>query len=66
LSPDTLRLREFLARNRIPHGFVDVERDEPAEALLRELGVAPSETPLLLGGPLALRTRRTARWRRRA
>jgi thioredoxin reductase (NADPH) len=56
LSPDTLRLREFLARNRIPHGFVDVERDEPAEALLRELGVAPSETPLLLGGPLALRT----------
>jgi thioredoxin reductase (NADPH) len=55
LSPDTRRLREFLARNRIPHGFVDVESDEQAEALLRELGVAPAETPLLLGGPLALR-----------
>ena len=55
LSPDTRRLREFLTRNRIPHGFVDVESDEQAEALLRELGVAPAETPLLLGGPLALR-----------
>jgi thioredoxin reductase (NADPH) len=55
LSPDTRRLREFLARNRIPHGFVDVERDDHADALLRELGVAPAETPLLLGGPLALR-----------
>src|ERR687897_40841 len=55
LSPDARRLREFLARNRIPHGFVDVESDEQAEALLRELGVAPAETPLLLGGPLALR-----------
>ena len=43
LSPDTRRLREFLARNRIPHGFVDVESDEQAEALLRELGVAPAE-----------------------
>jgi hypothetical protein len=32
-----------------------VESDEQAEALLRELGVAPAETPLLLGGPLALR-----------
>jgi thioredoxin reductase (NADPH) len=55
LSSDTRRLREFLARNRIPHGFVDVESDEQAEAVLRELGVAPAETPLLLGGPLALR-----------
>ena len=55
LSPDTRRLREFLTRNRIPHGFVDVESDEQAEAVLRELGVPPAATPLLLGGPLALR-----------
>ena len=26
-----------------------------SESLLRELGVAPAETPLLLGGPIALR-----------
>jgi thioredoxin reductase (NADPH) len=55
LSPDTRRLREFLTRNRIPHGFLDLEVDEQAESLLRELHVAPSETPLLLGGSLTLR-----------
>ena len=55
LSPDTRRLREFLTRNRIPHGFIDVETDQQAEALLRALGIPPSETPLLLRGSLALR-----------
>jgi len=55
LSADTMRLREFLTRNRIPHGFVDVEFDEHAERLLRELDVAPADTPLLLGGSIALR-----------
>jgi len=55
LSADTMRLREFLTRNRIPHGFLDVEADEHAERLLRELDVAPGDTPLLLGGSIALR-----------
>jgi len=55
LSPDTRRLRDFLTRNRIPHGFLDVEADEQAEGLLREFGVAPADTPLLLSGSLALR-----------
>ena len=55
LSPDTRRLRDFLIRNRIPHGFLDVETDEHADGLLRELGVAPADTPLLLRGALALR-----------
>jgi thioredoxin reductase (NADPH) len=55
LSPDTRRLRDFLTRNRIPHGFLDVETDEHAEGLLREFGVAPADTPLLLTGSLALR-----------
>jgi thioredoxin reductase (NADPH) len=55
LSPDTRRLRDFLTRNRIPHGFLDVETDEHADELLREFGVAPADTPLLLSGSLALR-----------
>jgi len=55
LSPDTRRLRDFLTRNRIPHRFLDVESDEHAERLLREFGVAPTDTPLLLSGSLALR-----------
>jgi hypothetical protein len=46
LSPDTWRLRDFLTRNRIPHGFLDVETDEHAEGVLREFSVAPADTPL--------------------
>jgi thioredoxin reductase (NADPH) len=55
LSPDARRLRELLTRNRVPHDFLDVEEDEQAEALVRELGVPPDETPLVLAGTLALR-----------
>jgi len=32
-SPDTRRLREYLARNRMPHQWIDLEEDENAEAL---------------------------------
>jgi thioredoxin reductase (NADPH) len=55
LSPETRRLREFLTRNRIPHSFMDLESDAQAEQLLQGLSIAPSETPLVLRGSLALR-----------
>jgi thioredoxin reductase (NADPH) len=55
LSPDSRRLREFLTRNRIPHSFLDLETDAQAELLLRGLSIPPRETPLVLGGSLALR-----------
>jgi len=54
-SSDTRRLRVFLGRNRVPHGFIDLEEDEGAEALLRELGVEPHETPIVLRGEQLLR-----------
>lgn len=47
-SEDTLRLREFATRNGIPHAWIDLEEDEGAEALLREFGVEPSETPVVI------------------
>ncbi len=47
-SSDSQRLRAFVARNRIPCTWVDLERDSGAEALLRELGVAPDETPVVV------------------
>ncbi len=47
-SPDTRRLREFLTRNRLPHRWTDLEQDAGAEALLRELGIAPQETPVVI------------------
>jgi thioredoxin reductase (NADPH) len=48
-SPDSRRLREFLARNRMPHQWIDLEEDEHADALLRELGIKPEETPVVIG-----------------
>jgi thioredoxin reductase (NADPH) len=47
-SPDMRRLREFAARNRLPHSWVDLEEYPAADALLRELGVTPAETPVVI------------------
>jgi thioredoxin reductase (NADPH) len=46
-SADSRRLREFLARNRMPHTWIDVEQDAEAEGLLRGLGVEASDTPVV-------------------
>jgi thioredoxin reductase (NADPH) len=54
-SPECKRLREFVARNRLPHRWIDLERDEQAEALVRQLGVTPDETPLVIWGDRVLR-----------
>ena len=49
-SRDSQRLREFLARNRMPYRWMDLEDDEEADTLLRALGVEPAETPVVIGG----------------
>ncbi|HWD73336.1 MAG TPA: FAD-dependent oxidoreductase [Actinomycetota bacterium] len=49
-SPDTRRIREFAARNRVPHRWLDLERDPTAEALMRTLGIRPEETPVVILG----------------
>jgi thioredoxin reductase (NADPH) len=54
-SQDTRRLREFLARNRMPYHWVDLEDDAEADALLLAVGVAPAETPVVIGGGGVLR-----------
>jgi thioredoxin reductase (NADPH) len=47
---DTRRLREFAARNRIPHRWLDLEEDQEAEELLRRLAITPAETPVVIWG----------------
>jgi thioredoxin reductase (NADPH) len=47
-SADARRLREFAARNRLPHTWIDLEDDPDAEALLQLLGVTPEETPIVV------------------
>src|SRR5918999_719080 len=54
-SPDTRRLLQFCARNRLPHSFLDVESDEIADELLREFHVPPEETPIAITGSEVLR-----------
>ena len=49
-SPDSRRLREFLARNRMPYQWIDLEEDDDAEALLDELAVEPDQTPVVIAG----------------
>src|SRR3989442_8211605 len=47
-SPDSRRLRDFLARNRVPHQWIDLEQDQEADALLSGLGVEPDQTPVVI------------------
>lgn len=49
-------IREFAFRNRVPHRFVDVEDSPEAEALLRQCGVGPDETPVVLWRDRVLRS----------
>jgi thioredoxin reductase (NADPH) len=47
-SPDTRRLLEFVARNRLPYRLDDLDQDRGAEALLRRLGVTVGQTPVVV------------------
>ena len=47
-SEDATRLREFAARNRLPHVWIELEEDPNAEALLERFGAKPSETPVAI------------------
>jgi thioredoxin reductase (NADPH) len=47
-SPDSLRLREFLARNGHPFTYLDVERDAAVAALLEHFGFSAADIPVLV------------------
>jgi len=52
--PDTRRLLEVLARNRLPSKWLDLESSPEAETMLRDLEVPVEELPIVIipGGPL--------------
>ncbi|TAM66370.1 FAD-dependent oxidoreductase [Mycobacterium sp.] len=54
-SPDTLRLRRFAARHRLPYRWLDVERDPNAERLLRRFRIGPKDTPIVIWADKVLR-----------
>jgi thioredoxin reductase (NADPH) len=43
-SPDTRRVRDFAARNRLPYRWLDLEADPSAEAVAAQFGVTPGDT----------------------
>ncbi len=47
-SRDTHELRDFLARNRVPGRWLDVERDSEARELLKIAGVEEDRLPVVL------------------
>jgi thioredoxin reductase (NADPH) len=47
-SSDATRLRGFAARNRLPHVWIELEKDPDAEALLERFGTDASETPVTI------------------
>ncbi len=47
-SADATRLREFAARNRLLHVWIELEEDPGAETLLERFGTKPSETPVVV------------------
>ncbi len=46
-SQDTLRLREFAARNQLPHSWLDLDDDEAA-GVLERFGVSEGDTPIAI------------------
>jgi thioredoxin reductase (NADPH) len=47
-SADTRRLRDFAARNRLPHQWIDLEKESKAERMLEQLGFGVADTPVVI------------------
>ncbi len=54
-SPESLRVREFLARTRVPHEWLDPDRDSQVEDVLRGFGIAANELPVVIATGSVLR-----------
>jgi thioredoxin reductase (NADPH) len=46
-SKDTFRIREFLARNRVPFTWLDLETEPQVGRLLQRFGIDPADTPVI-------------------
>ncbi len=46
-SPDTFRIRDFLAKNRVLFTWVDLEAEPQVGQLLKQFGLTESETPVV-------------------
>jgi thioredoxin reductase (NADPH) len=49
-SGDTARVRDFLARNRLPYTWLDLEANTDVGELLKQFGMSEADTPVVLWG----------------
>jgi thioredoxin reductase (NADPH) len=49
-SKDTFRIREFLAKNRVPFTWLDLETDPQVDQLLKRFGISEADTPVVAWG----------------
>ena len=54
-SPESLRVREFLARIRVPHEWLDPDRDPQADGVLRGFGISVTDLPVVIATGTVLR-----------
>jgi thioredoxin reductase (NADPH) len=54
-SPESLHIREFLTRTRVPHEWLDADHDPQVEALLAHFGIAATELPVVVATGTVLR-----------
>ena len=54
-SPESLHIREFLTRTRVPHEWLDVDHDPRVNALVGQFHIAASELPVVIASGTALR-----------
>jgi thioredoxin reductase (NADPH) len=54
-SPESMQIREFLTRNRVPHEWLDRDSDPEVARLLDELNVSQSDLPVVITSGAVLR-----------
>jgi thioredoxin reductase (NADPH) len=54
-SPESLQVREFLARSGIPYEWLDPDRDPEVDTVLREFHIDPDELPVVITSGAVLR-----------
>jgi thioredoxin reductase (NADPH) len=54
-SPESLHIREFLTRTRIPHEWFDADHDPEVNTLLEQFDIAATELPVVIATGTVLR-----------
>jgi thioredoxin reductase (NADPH) len=54
-SPESMRVREFLARIRVPHEWLEPDREAQVDDLLREFGLTATDLPVVIATGSVLR-----------